>query len=497
MSSNFENNRLRSRFWRQTIFLATLTFSLLVAGTEAQTSQVSPNGDSRSIVATAIRKERAALLGFRQVWTTADQKTVLTIEVVKPDRLHTVQQNHETLLMGDRSYDRKGNGPWIANEFVVVGRIPEGNVEEEVKRIEHARLIGADTVDDQRVLVYEYGQNDATGNALGDSTRIWIGVEDGLPHKAENEGPYPSISEGPKAKAGGTTEEPRMVTVKVVTTFDYRGAIIVDLPEPAAREAAESWLQSIDSGRYAESWTEASEVLKQRYSGDAWETRLNEFAKHIVELKLIRPRKLLSLESVKSSSANHDRELELSYKTYFEKSGLVQQLKLVLDSNQVWRVADYTAAFPDRFGNDASGFESRRPGGEHGMGTGSGGGLGTGNGRGVGPGNGYNMGGGDPRLGGGSGGPATSVDTKPIPLNNPKPQYTEEARKNKIQGNVTVRLLVGADGLVKQVKVTRGLPDGLDEQAIRTAYQMRFKPAMKGGNAVAYWMPVLIEFKLQ
>lgn len=155
---------------------------------------------------------------------------------------------------------------------------------------------------------------------------------------------------------------------------------------------------------------------------------------------------------------------------------------MVLDTDQTWRVANY---IPDVNGE---------PGG---YGVGSGGGMGdgrgTGSGRGVGPGNGYNIGGGYPRL---VGGPATSVDTKPIPLNNPKPQYTEEARKNKIQGNVTVRLLIGADGLVKQVKVTRGLPDGLDEQAIQTAYQMRFKPAMKGGNAVAYWMPVLIEFEL-
>lgn len=147
--------------------------------------------------------------------------------------------------------------------------------------------------------------------------------------------------------------------------------------------------------------------------------------------------------------------------------------------------------------NGVPGPPSAGPGSGGGMGDGQGGGMGPGNGRGVGPGNGYNMGGGDPRLGGGSGGPATNVDAKPIPLNNPSPRYTEEARKNKIQGIVKVRVLIGADGSVKRVTVTRGLPDGLDEQAIQAAYQMRFKPAMKGGQPVAYLQAVDIEFNLR
>lgn len=147
--------------------------------------------------------------------------------------------------------------------------------------------------------------------------------------------------------------------------------------------------------------------------------------------------------------------------------------------------------------NGVPGPPSAGPGSGGGMGDGSGGGMGPGNGRGVGPGNGYNMGGGDPRLGGGSGGPVTNVDTRPIALNNPQPRYTEEARKNKIQGTVKVRILIGADGAVKRVTVSRGLPDGLDEQAIQAAYQLRFKPAMKGGQPVAYLQNVEIEFNLR
>jgi TonB family protein len=130
---------------------------------------------------------------------------------------------------------------------------------------------------------------------------------------------------------------------------------------------------------------------------------------------------------------------------------------------------------PTGLPNGVPGPPSAGPGSGGGMGSGSGGGMGSGDGTGVGPGHGYNMGGGNPRLGGGTGNPgiATNVDTKPVPLNNPRPNYTEDARKNKVQGTVRVRVLVGADGSVKQVKVLSGLPDGLNEEAIRAAYQIR------------------------
>src|SRR5262245_51780217 len=147
--------------------------------------------------------------------------------------------------------------------------------------------------------------------------------------------------------------------------------------------------------------------------------------------------------------------------------------------------------------NGVPGPPSAGPGSGGGMGDGQGGGMGPGNGRGVGPGNGYNMGGGDPRLGGGSGAPATSVDQKPIQLNQPQPRYTEEARKAKIQGTVLARILIGADGLVKKVTIIRGLSYGLDEQAIQAAYQLRFRPAMKSGQPVAFVVPVNIDFNLR
>jgi len=92
---------------------------------------------------------------------------------------------------------------------------------------------------------------------------------------------------------------------------------------------------------------------------------------------------------------------------------------------------------------------------------------------------------------------ASTVDEKPMRLRGPTPRYTEAARANKIQGSVTLRVLVGADGDVKQVRVVRGLPDGLTEQAIEAARQAKFKPAVKDGKPIPYWVLIQMEFNLR
>lgn len=152
---------------------------------------------------------------------------------------------------------------------------------------------------------------------------------------------------------------------------------------------------------------------------------------------------------------------------------------------------------PDGAGNLAS----PGPGSNAGIGTGTDGGIGPGKGPGVGPGREGGIGGDSFHIGG----PrrtdfqqAMAVDSRPELLNEPRPFYTEEARKNKVQGVVKVRILVDESGAVREVIVTRSLPDGLSEQAIRAAHQMRFRPAMKNGQPVAYWIRnVEIEFNLR
>jgi protein TonB len=117
------------------------------------------------------------------------------------------------------------------------------------------------------------------------------------------------------------------------------------------------------------------------------------------------------------------------------------------------------------------------------MGNGSGTGLGSGNGSGIGPGSGGNTGGGPRRIGGGI--------SAPIPIYTVEPEFSEEARKAKVAGNVLVNLWVGTDGLPSHVHVLRGVGMGLDEKAVEAVKQYRFKPAMENGK------PVLVELNIE
>jgi hypothetical protein len=112
---------------------------------------------------------------------------------------------------------------------------------------------------------------------------------------------------------------------------------------------------------------------------------------------------------------------------------------------------------------------SAGPGSDRGIGTGPGGGMGPGSGPGVGPGVGGNTGDGTYTIGGATRKPAVQqvvVDERPVLLNRPRPMFTEEARRNKIQGVVRMKVFIDVSGKVAQAVVTRGLPDGLDQQSV-------------------------------
>ncbi len=81
-------------------------------------------------------------------------------------------------------------------------------------------------------------------------------------------------------------------------------------------------------------------------------------------------------------------------------------------------------------------------------------------------------------------------------LDKPRPAYTEEARRLKLEGEVLVQVVFGADGQIHVGRVIRGLGHGLDEIAVRAAQQIRYKPAMSHGQPVDFPATVHIEFQL-
>lgn len=79
----------------------------------------------------------------------------------------------------------------------------------------------------------------------------------------------------------------------------------------------------------------------------------------------------------------------------------------------------------------------------------------------------------------------------------PSPQYTWEARKKKIQGAVTISLLVTEEGLPADIHIVKGLGHGLDENALDAAGQYRFRPATLDGKPVPARISIEVDFKLQ
>ena len=131
-------------------------------------------------------------------------------------------------------------------------------------------------------------------------------------------------------------------------------------------------------------------------------------------------------------------------------------------------------------------------------GTGSGGGIGSGKGGGVGSGEGGGLG---PGKGGGFGGDVYRVGngiSAPVPIYKPEPEYSEEARKAKYQGEVVLSVVIDASGHVApgSIQVVHSLGLGLDEQAIKAVSQWRFKPGTKDGKPVAVQAAISVNFRL-
>jgi len=91
-----------------------------------------------------------------------------------------------------------------------------------------------------------------------------------------------------------------------------------------------------------------------------------------------------------------------------------------------------------------------------------------------------------------SGPPTTSVEI----TYKPNPAYTEEARNLKLEGEVLLEVEFLASGQLHVNRVVRGLGHGLDETAVAAANKMRFKPAMRNGQAMDSTAIVHVVFQL-
>ena len=148
--------------------------------------------------------------------------------------------------------------------------------------------------------------------------------------------------------------------------------------------------------------------------------------------------------------------------------------------------ADDKAGTLDSTSNGAASAGSGTGGG---AGTGAGTGMGEGDGAGIGPGSGGGTGGGPYR-------PGSGIEP-PRLLREVKPSFTDEGRRQGVEGDVVLEIVVRRDGSVGDVKILRRLGAGLDQKAIEAVRQWRFSPARRMGAPVDVVVEVAVEFKLR
>lgn len=78
-----------------------------------------------------------------------------------------------------------------------------------------------------------------------------------------------------------------------------------------------------------------------------------------------------------------------------------------------------------------------------------------------------------------------------------QPEYTKAARKAKLQGFVTLSLIVDKQGNPREIHVIRPLGKGLDENAVEALKKWVFFPATKDGAPIDYKAQVDVTFKLK
>jgi TonB family protein len=91
--------------------------------------------------------------------------------------------------------------------------------------------------------------------------------------------------------------------------------------------------------------------------------------------------------------------------------------------------------------------------------------------------------------------PSTAIHP-PSQVFAPEPDYPPSARSAKKEGHVTIGLVVGTDGLPRDVRVVSSTDKGFDANAIAAVQRWRFKPAQKNGQPVEVPIEVSVHFHL-
>jgi TonB family protein len=94
---------------------------------------------------------------------------------------------------------------------------------------------------------------------------------------------------------------------------------------------------------------------------------------------------------------------------------------------------------------------------------------------------------------------STETAARAVPaeiISKPTPVYTQEAKNLRIEGEVQLEVVLEASGGLRVLRVVRGLGHGLDDNAVKAAEQIRFKPAMRDGQPADSTVVLHIVFQI-
>jgi hypothetical protein len=111
-------------------------------------------------------------------------------------------------------------------------------------------------------------------------------------------------------------------------------------PEELAQKSAEAWLALTDSGKYAESWDQASSLFQSKVTKEKWVDMLQSTRD---PLGALQSRKLTSASYKKNPpNAPEGEYVRLTYDASFEKlPSATETVAMILDKDGKWRATGY------------------------------------------------------------------------------------------------------------------------------------------------------------
>lgn len=171
-------------------------------GGGARAAVISENDKPLDALTRAMRAQLDAKSYRANVTTTSDEgSSKMLIEYAAPDRYRMIGETQaggegktfkmEYVIAGGATYIKTPNGQWTrspidASQMLKAFRDPK--MLDELSKSTDAKLVGADTINGEPMLVYQYTQNNPLGMNLKVNSKTWLSVADGLARKTESEG---------------------------------------------------------------------------------------------------------------------------------------------------------------------------------------------------------------------------------------------------------------------------------------------------------------------